>query len=1198
MPGINEINKFKSHLNSLSNESSMLEEIGEKIEDIPPPESAIDQDLSDLLGTAFSPDEEADDQSQEAAPEEDLSTPAFDEDFNFSDDADNLASPIDEPLDESFNEPPSGISDSGETDIKDGDPGFSDESDLNQAVEDSFSESESDPFDVSALSGIDDDQSLESGSADIPEDIEQVSSEFDDLFGGDEDSGTNDSGTDADEAFGDSDFSDPFSEAFQDDSSGSLDDPAAADTEDVEEIGDDLSLEDGSGGGEEISGGEETKGGEDLFGADVDALNAGLIDEPAADQGAGSAGASDDDGFGDIFGDGENPFEDIESDDFSNDADPFGDFDQSDFGIEDKDDGAAAADTNDFEQELSQTDDIFPQGSADESASGDIDGFGELDGIGDLGGPDELPSDITDTTVDAEEEFGAPIDEASSGSAPGSDDIDFGVPDDLSSPEGAEEGSSDELNLFDDSEAAADDFIFDSVEGFDEPDADGSAVDDSGFSDSDFPSGFGMEEESLDGGDLEEFEDVDSFDLGDLGDGFGFDSDEAQLGTSGPADEDVISADASPAGQISDEDFKALQEALNKQPRNLKIAAEEALADPSIPGSDIKKLLDALIGHKPVKEIGAIVSRLTGKKIKIPAQYEKLSGQLYESERSTFAYAFRHNILPIVINVVIACLILGMLGLVGYGYVYRPIQASILYNRGMDEIEAGRHAEGNEFFVDAKEFWPSKKQYFRYADKFIEKRQYLLAEMKYEQFKLDFSFDRNLNLEYAELRSVYQSRYGDAEDLLKVILEYKDGNLKDPDAILAMGDNYMRWAKSDPEKYELARQRYIDYAMYHGKDFDFDFRFIHYLIETDKQQDVIDFKEDYKRNPKKNIDPQAFAEMAGYLMDKRHYTGISDVLDRAKEADTFVPEVHYQFSRYYRYMDAEGEEKKALNATLDMLSYRSRLSNREKAVEIDTYNRLGENLYKNGEALQAQSEFEKAEELYETARATRIVDINSKFGKIYANLGDVHYYAHNDYDLAMQNYIKAEDNLYKSRDIDYKQGYILYSKKEYPAALKEFYSAEDVYNKNTNLMYALGNTFFLKNSNSIALGYYMELRDRLEEELSSISFLLVEERTDHYSLIRNLVNVYNNLGVAHYMQYLKNGNIKNKNDALFHFVQSLLYSDKLTRDSETLERGEPEKRKAYDNYAIVNAYNLYQVQEGDLQIHMLLGKDMDTYAIR
>ena len=206
-------------------------------------------------------------------------------------------------------------------------------------------------------------------------------------------------------------------------------------------------------------------------------------------------------------------------------------------------------------------------------------------------------------------------------------------------------------------------------------------------------------------------------------------------------------------------------------------------------------LIHLLVEGASAADIASVAGRITGKKIRVPAGYEKKTGLAFEAERRTFGYAFRENIFPVLRLFVLSALAVGLVVFLGYRFIYTPASALSSYSRGLAHIEAERYSLANERFARAVRLWPRRNWYYRYADAFVGKRQFLLAEEKYDELLRRYPDDRKGILDYARMESLNMSNYEKADALLQRLLEK---NLHDYDALLASGDNNLSWADTDP----------------------------------------------------------------------------------------------------------------------------------------------------------------------------------------------------------------------------------------------------------------------------------------------------------------------------------------------------------------------------------------------------------------
>ena len=226
----------------------------------------------------------------------------------------------------------------------------------------------------------------------------------------------------------------------------------------------------------------------------------------------------------------------------------------------------------------------------------------------------------------------------------------------------------------------------------------------------------------------------------------------------------------------------------------------------------------------------------------------------------------------------------GLLAFLSYTFVYRPVHSMILYNAGYKQLEQDAYREANLFFDNAVEEWRYKSQYFRFAEAFADRRQYSLAGGKYEALLAPVLIRRNGRLEkhpevakvrgserraildYAAMETDKTENFEHSEELLDVLLAQER---HDYDALLASGDNYLAWGEYDYERYEDARYEYAVLMQHYGQKFELLFRMLRYFIRTDNYKEVKRIKDQFEATEKLKIEPDAYAELGGYLIDKK-----------------------------------------------------------------------------------------------------------------------------------------------------------------------------------------------------------------------------------------------------------------------------------------------------------------------------------------
>lgn len=1172
MPSLEDIRQFNARLITLGDEPTVVQEWGEQVEDVEVPESAVDDDLASLLS----------DDDIESSPTDDLfgdseaaadAGPAPDFEDLLSDDSstaaetDELGSDVglvDDTLaeDQSSDDLP----DDAGFDLDD--VGFALDDDAFAPADDAFAEPTGDDDFASAFtvdepevpgedaSGFDAEPDLSDGPDDeavLPEDPfggidesfeltepSEASEPVDDL----------DSGFDlADDAFeidGD-DLADDFATDLSAADDGPADLPADA--------GLDADFDVASFDAPDTT--DESPAASD----DFDLSDAGFdLDDDAFDANGTDEGFAIDDSTDDPFGSIDEAIDGAEADESPGTAETATEVDDFDTGFDLPDAGFDMSDTD------------FEASGGDDSAD---DGFG-------------LP----------DEGFSIDDDELPSGEL-GADD--FGGFD-LSEPE----PGTDSADTF-----GGDDFSFDAP----------SVPGDDDFSAPSFDTDTGASGDLGDVGDLDEIgaEDLDEFSLGDFGAEFGV------LDDAGPSDEDlnpaidIASADvsapeiesAAPGSfSLTEEEFSRLQRGLAGLPLNLKQSVEQIVAEAKGTTDEVEKLCRMLVEGESATQIATYAGRILGTRIRIPRGYEKSSGEEFERERSSLAYQFRENIWPIVRLVGVFGIIATVVGLLGYNFIARPLIARSLYQQGVDLIYADQYAIGNQTFERAWDVWENPDWYYTYADAFADRRQYALAIDKYQE--LLFGRDAQLRqwalealaerafapiyvshdppkagiLAYANLESEILGDYQSADRLVSLLL-FSDTN--DYEGRLAQGDNFMRWGDVDPSRFENARLSYARLIEQYGQTDELLFRMLGYFIAVDNLEQVLVLKETFQADSRARINPEVYGDLAGYLIDKQMSEDVEDVIFRALEVDDRIPELHYELARYYRLVNAAGSEELALGTAIRLLSDAEPFGPERRAKLIDAHTRVGENHYAAERILEAQESFTEAIDLYDQGRARRVLGPDPELARVYSHLGDLLYYEARDFQGALRQFDRAEENGFSSSDLDYKQGFVHYRNAELQDALDEFRQASDDPSAYTDaLIWATANTYFRRSNYYAAEALYRELVDRVELSRARIRTLLLDEDSSHQSIVEYLFRGYNNLGVTLFELSEQTGDARRYSESLVFFTESTELAENYLRDPDTLARSQ-----AVDLAFLNQREALFPRPEFEMQIYNEIPEDLD-----
>jgi tetratricopeptide (TPR) repeat protein len=664
---------------------------------------------------------------------------------------------------------------------------------------------------------------------------------------------------------------------------------------------------------------------------------------------------------------------------------------------------------------------------------------------------------------------------------------------------------------------------------------------------------------------------------------------------------------------ISERRFAALQRTLSALPRNLKMAIEELIGEKGLTGPDLRLLTDLLAsGAAPVR-LAEEVSRISGRRIRLPRGYEKLTGLAFEEERRRFGFALRENVWPVVRAAVLSLLFLGLLSYVGYRFIYRPVAAWVLYRQGHAQILKQRSTLAEERFAKANAIIRYKRWYLRYAQAYTGRRQYPLAADKYELLLRHFPLDRQGILAYAGLLTYSTFGYERAERILgEYIGEYEveaqrkrfvpRAGFRDADILLARGDNFLDWAEERPEHFESARMQYASILDYYGERDEVLLRMLRYFIRYSHREsrlketrDLYRLLEAKDKKRRLEVDPQllasVYSELAGFWFDQQAYDDVHDALQAAMGRVKLHPEVHYQLARYYRYLADPVEERKALVNAIQLLERSTPFTRRRLLALIDSYNRLGESYWRDREYLNAERYFQLAIARIETGQAQRVLGISRDLGLPYKNRGDIYYYISRDLNAAYEQYRQAERNLLSSDELDYQMGYIDYTREDFEPALLRFSKVVDSRPTSENALFALANALYLQGHYASAQGYYLRLLDLQEARRDRTPNLQPAENSEHHALLEYLMKVYNNLGVATMRLSERGRDPARQARALANLTFSSEYFDLLTRDPDTLERGQT-RNLAYLNQRAI----LYPTRTFELEIYGRL--PLDLAAIR
>jgi tetratricopeptide (TPR) repeat protein len=624
---------------------------------------------------------------------------------------------------------------------------------------------------------------------------------------------------------------------------------------------------------------------------------------------------------------------------------------------------------------------------------------------------------------------------------------------------------------------------------------------------------------------------------------------------------------------LSESQVDRLQDSLLSYPLNLRVAVEDILANEKGSMAQRSKLVWALVDGAAPDEIAPLASRVLKKRIEIPKGFEKKTGAAREAEKGSLGYIFLHTVLPVLRVALLAVAMASALGWLGYRFVYRALAANASYRSGYQRIAEGRYPEAETSFAKALVLHEDVKWYYRYAEAYVSKRQYLLAEGKYAALIERHPKERAGILAWARLEKD-QLKFEEAVKVLKGTPRRQgdestrgmSGLLSwdyfNEDGLLLLGDIYLEWAEEDPKWYEEARRNYAGLIQRYGQKDAYMERMLLYFIRTDNFKEVKPLADRYlaglgvAESAKIPIGALALAELGGYFLDKGLLENVRTALNAAALKDPSLPEAHYHLARYFRRSDAPEEERKALDKAIKSFANLPGLGGKREAMYIDSLIWRGNFRLDGDEWLAAEQDFGAAATEYERGLDLRRLTRSARFSQAYAGLAEVAYWQRDDLQSALNLFERAAADGYDTPDTRYKRGYILYRGGRIAESLPLFYRAGLDGNGSPYLDYAFGAALYARGDYYAAEGSFRRVVEAMTRELEQINMPSPQARPSQGEIVELLMKAENNLGASIYRAATRVGDARRRGVAMAAFSESTRLFDSLTRDLTTLVRSE------------------------------------------
>ena len=616
---------------------------------------------------------------------------------------------------------------------------------------------------------------------------------------------------------------------------------------------------------------------------------------------------------------------------------------------------------------------------------------------------------------------------------------------------------------------------------------------------------------------------------------------------------------------LTDEQYEKFLKNLASYPLNVRIAVEELIVKNEFTDEAEFDIVQKVLKKISARQLASELERMLDISILVPRDFERRTAEEYEAYKASFQYQLRNKIIPGAILGIFASFLCFVLVIFTKNYIYNPLKASSLYRQGYALIENDEFVQSEIEFNKAAKYKLIKKWFYKYADAYRTKKQYLRAEQMYKATLRFFNQDKLAGIKYAEMELYDLANYEKAEEI--TLREILDHHINDSDGLLLLGDVYLEWAtEKDPTKFEEAKTRYAELIQLYGETDLYMSRMMRYFIRTENLLRVLELKERFM--PKeKSLNAQDWTELSGFLLDKLYGTlpaseeylrdkieDVKELLVRAVKADEKNPTALYNLSRYYVNMKNNMKAKSTLEHAINAFNNLDVVKKKDVYNQIDSYRLLGEEYIREKEYLKAQEVLTQGISNYISAHELSGLKGTEKIGKLYTDMGDINYFITGDLDNALQNYKDSIETFYDTPQIRYKIGYIQYGKKNYSEALGSFMKSSELYADDPNLLLAMGNTLSLRNDNFAAQGYYDQLLEYLDTKRVQKGLLFPQVRSDEAQIVDMYLKASNNLGVTMFRLAKRTGNSNLNAKAIVHFQESMRAWDSMTRNQQSMVR--------------------------------------------
>lgn len=612
---------------------------------------------------------------------------------------------------------------------------------------------------------------------------------------------------------------------------------------------------------------------------------------------------------------------------------------------------------------------------------------------------------------------------------------------------------------------------------------------------------------------------------------------------------------------LSEDDLERIKEVLTGYSFGVRQAVKRAIVEDLFAPDDMRQLIDLILHRAPEKQVKKFINKkgkINVDSLSAPSERRVVGAK---DKYSLASLQRRHKVVQYTKAAAVIFAIGLILGMLTYRFVYRPLKADSLFDKGVALIKR----EGNEATQKPDDYGQAEKLFDRgleyspedidayndFALAYMDRRRFDRAKQKL--FKAQKINKKNRNYDamtYYHL-GLYHMRSRRprklesdkkklpwdeaARDYFRKANRFGNNLL----AIEAIGRTYLlqKEYKKAETYYKKVVKKDPEHIAGHSS-------LLNLYINLDTPPKVLRKHQEIRQlDLEEDMNKFLRAKLAGYYMeqenvrikyniDKRFRDNedtlkpvAQSVLRRLVTQYPEFPEGRYQLARYHKKTNA----------------YRKAFIQLEDTVKLDQHHfrahtLMAEMLLEREEIMDAYKHLRQAVQSYQKKGIDKTHPYKPQegLGKTYSLLGDLFYnhaqavsrnpkldvldkedYATKTNLVHAQKYYQAAQKMgYSTPQQSYNLGRIYYNQGSYAKALENWLSIQSQSYTNPNILFAMGNSFYKLDKIDAAKGEYKKLIDDYENKAATIG--KPKEGNEYHKAIYEMLSAsYNNLGAIY-----------------------------------------------------------------------------------